>query len=256
MIIETRGDVIKLKGALVENQWPALRSAVALLLNEYPRGIIIDASGLSEVSEAGARTFLEMCNFVQTHNARIVVAAIPDQILTEIRKIPGVRSQLVTATTVEEARDSLEAGGTPAVPTKKPKPFVLAPLVGAWQKGIEFAATEAASRHAELHLLYVLQIPRYLPLGEPVPEMEREAQKTLDEAEKLVKRRGVTIRKLTTRARDMIEGVAKFAVDRNPNLLVIAYHKEEVARQGTRCAALETLCNEVPSDIVIYCVSR
>jgi nucleotide-binding universal stress UspA family protein/anti-anti-sigma regulatory factor len=255
MIIETRGDVIKLKGALVENQWSALRSAIKLVLDDFPRGVIIDASGLTELSESGARTFLELCNFVQSQNARVVVVAMPDEMLAEIRKIPGVRSQLVTANTVEEARASLEAGGTPAVPLKKPKPFVLVPLLGAWQKGVEFAAIEASFRRAELHLLYVLQIPRYLPLGEPVPEMEQEAQKVLDEAEKLVKRRGVVVRKLTTRARDLIDGVAKFAAEKKPDLLVVAYYKEEITREGARCAAVETLCNEVPSDVAIYCVS-
>jgi len=70
MIIQTRGDVIILKGALTENQWPSIRSAVSLLLESYPSGVVIDASELVEVTEAGAHTFLDASNFIQAQNAR------------------------------------------------------------------------------------------------------------------------------------------------------------------------------------------
>jgi anti-anti-sigma regulatory factor/nucleotide-binding universal stress UspA family protein len=254
MIVETRGDVIKLKGALVENQWPAIKSAVSLLLAEHPRGVIIDAGGLTEISEPGAHTFLDASSFMQAHNSRIVVAGMPPDMLAEIRRIPGVRSQLVVAPSVDEARASLQAGGAAPIIGKKVRPSVLVPLVGRWHQATDFAATQAAHRRAELHLAYILQIPRNLPLGEPVPQMEREAQQALDEAEKALKRRGVTIRKLTPRAREIIEGIAKVADDTKPELVVIAYSKEEMTRSGSRCASIGTICSEVPGDIAVLCV--
>lgn len=257
MIIETRGDVIKLRGALVENQWPAIKSAVSLLLSAHPSGVIIDAGGLTEVSEAGAHTFMDASNFIQAHNARVVVAGMPEGILTEIRKIPGIRSQLVVASTVEEARASLESGGTAGIiPRKKVKPVVVVPLIGAWPRAIDIAATEAHNRRAELHLLYVLQIPRNLPVGVPVPEMEQEARHTLDEAERAARRRGITVRKLTIRSRDITEGVAKFASDNKPELLVVAYAKGELEREVSRYTMIGNLCHEVPCDVAIYCVNE
>lgn len=256
MIIETRGDVIKLRGALEENQWLAIKSAVSLLLNEHPEGVIIDASNLSRVTEAGARTFLDASNYIQAHNARVVVAGMPPDILEEIRKIPGVRSQLVVASSVEEARASLETGGMAPLPEAKRGPVVLVPLVGAWNRAIQFAATEAASRRAELHLLYVLQIPRNLPLGVPVPEMEHDAQRVLTEAEQSLKRRGVTVRKLTTRAREVFEGISRLAEEARPDLVVIAFSKEELARDAGRFASIRALCADICCDVAVYCVTR
>jgi anti-anti-sigma regulatory factor len=254
MIIQTRGDVIILKGALTENQWPAIRSAVSLLLESYPSGVVIDASALTEVTEAGARTFLDASNFIQAHNARVVVSGLPDDILVEIRKIPGIRSQLVVAESVDEARASLESGGSAAT-AGKPGPRVLVPLIGAWEKAIHFAAIEAASRKAELHLIYVLVIPRNQPLGVPVPEQEHEAQHVLTEAESMLRRSRVKVRKTTIRARDAVEGAAKYAADTKPDLLAVAYYKTDMVKGGTNSSAMDILCHEVPGDVALYCVS-
>lgn len=256
MIIQTKGDVIKISGALIENQWTAIKSAVNLLLDEHPKGVVIDASGLIEVTETGAHTFLDAGNYIQAQNARIVVAAMPEDILTEIRKIPGVRSQLVVAGSVEEAHASLESGEESGVIKESDKPSVLVPLIGMWLRALDSAVAEAAARKAELHLLYVLQIPRNQPLGVPVPTLEQEAHQALDQAEKQVKRKGVRVRRYTTRARDTIEGAIKFAADSKSQLLLVAYSKEEISREGIRCPLITTLCHEAPCDIAIYCITN
>ncbi|HEY3297796.1 MAG TPA: STAS domain-containing protein, partial [Armatimonadota bacterium] len=221
MIIQTKGDVIRLKGSLVENQWPAIRSAVALLLDGYPRGVIVDASGLTDISEAGARTFLDASSFIQAHNARVVVAGLPEQLLEEIRKIPGVRSQLAVTVSIDEARASLESGGTYTPPARNVGAAILVPLIGSWQKALEYAVNQSVASRAEIQLLHIIQVPRNLPLGVPVPELERAAQQSLDEAEKACKRRGVKIRKFATRARDVVEGAAKFATETGPKVVIV-----------------------------------
>jgi anti-anti-sigma regulatory factor len=120
MIIHENGDVIALKGSLDTNQWPALRSVVSLRLKEHPSGVILDGSSLTDITEAGAHTFLDASNFIQAHHARVVVSGLPDNILEAIRRIPGVRSQLPLASSVEEARASLAVGGEEAVHTRSP----------------------------------------------------------------------------------------------------------------------------------------
>ena len=255
MIIEARGDVIKLRGALVENQWPAIKSSVSLLLNQHPQGVIIDAGGLTEISDAGARTFSDASTFIQSQNARIVVAGMPDRILEDIKDLPGIRSQLVLASTVEEARSSLESGGVGMVRQKKAKPFVLVPLIGAWEKAVEHAATEASAMHAEIYLLYILQIPRNLALGVPMPDMETESQHTLDDAERALRRSKIPVRKLTTRARSLCEGIVKFAADNNPELLVVAYTKDDITREEGRKVS-SALLSEAACDTAVYCVAE
>ncbi|MDO8586129.1 MAG: universal stress protein [Armatimonadota bacterium] len=254
MIIQTKGDVIRLRGSLAENQWPAIKAAVSLLLADHPGGVIIDASGLTDISEAGAHTFMDASNFIQAQSARVIVCGFSEPILAEIRRIPGVRSQLVLASTIDEARASLEAGGA-ATAVAGTKPAILVPLLGAWRKALAFAASEAVARRAEAHLLYVLQVPRNLPLGAPMPEQEQEAQHNLAEAEKALRRRGVTVRKRTTRARDVVEGAARFAADTKPDLVILAYFKEEMSQEGSRYEVMGTFCHEAPCDVVFYCVN-
>jgi len=256
MIIQTKGDVVKLTGSLVENQWPALQSAVSLLLEEHPGGVIIDGSGLTDVSDAGVRTFLDASHFIQAHSARVIVSGLSEAILEAVKNVPGVRSQLVTAATVEQARASLEYGGAVIVPDARTRPVVLVPLIGAWQRAIDYAAAEASARRADAHLLYVLKVPRNLPLGAPMPAEEHEAQRALDEAEKAMKRKGVTVRRRTTRARDLVEGAGKFAAETKADLLVVCYYKEDLMQEGSRYADVGALCHEAHCDIVVCCVNK
>lgn len=253
MIIETKHDMIKLTGALTENQWFAIKSSIVLLLAANPRGVIIDASDITEVNEAGAHTLFEASSFVQEKNARLVVAGMPENLLQEVKNIPGVRSQLVTAATVEEAKASLEATGDGLARDDKAKPFILVPLTHAWRHALEYAAVEAYARRAEIHLLYVLQIPRNRPLGVPIPEMEQEALRTLADAEVLLKRKKISARKLTTRTRDLMDGITKFAADAKPILLVLAFTKDDLQKEGNRLIPLSLFC-EVSCDVAIYCV--
>ncbi len=140
-------------------------------------------------------------------------------------------------------------------PKAQPKPAILVPLIGAWGRAIGFAADHAAAAKAELHLLYVLEVPRTLPLDTALPEMEQEAQHTLSEAEMMLRRRGVTVRKLTTRARDALEGAARFAAEMQSKLLVAAYLKEDLIERGARHTAVNILCHEAPCDIAVYCIA-
>lgn len=254
MIIQTKGDVIRLKGSLVTNQWPAIKSAVILLLGDHPGGAIIDGSALTSISEAGAKTFLEASHFIESQSARVIVSGLSEPIIAEIRKIPGIRSQLVLASTVEEARASLETGSAAQVTERRTKPAVLVPLIGAWPKALPYAVLEAGARKAEIHLLCVLQIPRNLPLGAPMPEMEKQAQELLTEAEKTMRRKNVVVYKRTTRARDIVEGAAKFAAETKPELIVLAYYKEDLIKEGNRYEVVGTFCHEAPCDVAFFCV--
>ncbi|MDI6827139.1 MAG: universal stress protein [Armatimonadota bacterium] len=253
MIIHVKGDVIELSGSLRENYWPALKSAVSLQLKRYPNGIVIDGHGLTDIDEVGARTFLEASDYIEAHRARVVVARLPEHIVNQIRQIPGARSQLPLADTIEEARESLAVGAAEAGREGRRKLAVLVPLVGDWHKALEYAVPQAQARKVEIHLLYVLQVPRALPLGVPIPEKEREARETLSEAEQKLKRTGLTIRKLTIRSRAAIEGIAKFVSETEPELLLAAYRKNHLEREHEIYSVISTFLQETKSDVAIFC---
>jgi len=96
-------------------------------------------------------------------------------------------------------------------------------------------------------------VPRVSPLDVSIPDKEREADQLLSEAERALKRSGVVVRKFTTRARDIMEGAGKFAEETQPELLMVAYYKEELIERGARFGIVTTLCHEAPCDVAVFC---
>src|SRR2546427_6372240 len=107
MIISSKDDVVQLSGQLHKNQWLTIKATASLLLRQHPEGILIDCSELTDISEDGAKTFLDAMRDITGEGSRIIVCALPDNVLQVLRSVPGVRSQLPIANSVEEARASL-----------------------------------------------------------------------------------------------------------------------------------------------------
>src|SRR5207249_2179189 len=107
MIISSKDDVAQLSGLLHKNQWITIKATASLLLKQHPEGILIDCSELTDISEDGAKSFLDAMRDIQGEGSRIIVCCLPENVLQVIRNVPGVRSQLPIAGSVEEARSSL-----------------------------------------------------------------------------------------------------------------------------------------------------
>src|SRR5579862_2793790 len=90
MIIEARDDVLTLSGSLDKNLWPSIESAAWLLLRMHPGGILIDASGLTNITSEGAKTFLDAMAYIERYKARIVLCQVPDSALEVIKNVPGL----------------------------------------------------------------------------------------------------------------------------------------------------------------------
>ena len=141
MIIETKDDVVRLSGSLTRNQWMTIKAAANLLLTNHPEGIIVDCSHLEGISEDGAKTFLEAMRDIEAAKSRILVVSLPQQVLAVCKTVPGVRSQLPIADTIEDARASLRMANRPGVlreknaspvdPAKRTL-TVLVPIVAIW----------------------------------------------------------------------------------------------------------------------------
>ncbi len=108
MIIETKEDTLTLSGAFSENHWPTLEGAVRYLLRNHPKGIVVDCTQMTTVEEGGIRTFLEVLREAGKQGWRVVFVHLPDTVLEQIRRTPGLRSRLPIAASVEAARQSIE----------------------------------------------------------------------------------------------------------------------------------------------------
>ena len=190
MIVESYEDVIILSGALRSNHWETLHTAISLALRRHPNGVIIDCSGLLEVTPHGADTFRSVMEFLEDHDARVIVAAVPDPVMTVLRTVPDVRSQLPIVNTVDDARQSLDLLGHSETEGQKKKKskvssmHVMAVLSGsAGDKEVLWTAREIVNNLSGMvHLVYPLIVPRELPLQAALPDEEAAAKAALEAA--------------------------------------------------------------------------
>jgi anti-anti-sigma regulatory factor len=260
MIIETKDDVVRLSGSLHKNQWITIRAAANLLLHDHPQGIIIDCSELDDISGDGAKTFLEAMRDIGAANARIVVASLPAKIQSVCKTIPGVRSQLPIADSVEEARASLRmatsnAAANAALPGGRRGPVILVPLVADLDLtyGANLASRIARTSQAEIRLTYFLEVARTLPLGAPLLEQERAAQEALDQGMQYVKQLNMTAVQQVERVREVRDGILAAIRNHEASLVVLGAATEPLTGEShdTFHDLVDTLLHRAPCEVVI-----
>jgi anti-anti-sigma regulatory factor len=260
MIIETRDDIVRLSGSLHKNQWLTIRAATDLLLQNHPQGIIVDCSHLENVSEDGAKTFLEAMRDIEAAKARIVVANLPDKVLAVLKTIPGVRSQLPIAASIEEARASLRihnrlTTSSAGRDSAQRGSLILVPLIADLDLtyGAALAARLARSGRAEVRLTYFLEVARTLPLQAPQPELEQAAKDALDQALQYTKQQTVVVAEHVERVRDATEGILAALKSLNASMVVIGAASEPVGAESHDQFhhLVDTLLHRAPCEVVI-----
>ncbi len=259
MIIEAREDVVKVEGDLDKNLWPTIQAAANLLLRHHPQGIIVDGSGLTGCSPEGAKTFRDAMDYIERYRARIVVSALPEGVMEVIRAVPGVRSRLPVAATIEEARASLRLcgpGGSRAVAGSNAPQNILVPLLR--PDNPEAASALACrlvradpSQKSRLHLAYVLEVPRQLPLTAPLPEEEAAAANTLAAAGAQARSEGVTAEPRVTRARDAGEEIVHQAEVLSASLIVLTYLPSDDPSDTLMERVTRTILERAPCEVVL-----
>lgn len=223
MIVESYEDVIILSGALRHNAWETIHTAISLTLKRHPTGVIVDCSAITECTPEGAETFRDAMDFIDQHDARILVAAVPEHVLEVLKSVPEVRSQLAIAPSVEAARQSLDVLGVQvAKPKVEIQEKVIVVLTGD-------PADEAALRHAsmiadtvrvEVDLVVPLIVPRDLPLQAALPDDEAEAAAAIEKGKDFLRRLNLPHRAWIERGRDVASTVAA-VLEETPALHVI-----------------------------------
>jgi anti-anti-sigma regulatory factor len=253
MIVEAREDVVTLSGSLNEAFWESIQTAISLSLRRHPTGVIIDCAKITSITEQGAQTFQSAIDYVLSHgNARIIFAAIPNHVMQVLRSTPHVKSSLATASTIEEARESL----TLIVDDHDPK----------WKK----ASEEVKSRNilvvistdechdfflqeidlllntkpSHLHFLLPVVVPRELPLHAPVPDEERKMVTFGDKAREAFKK-GANLTELRLeRTRDIPTLVAEMAEEVNAEQVIVSV-PADLDKTNDSVKTFESLLNKV-----------
>jgi len=260
MIIEAREDVVRLEGTLDKNLWPTIQAAANLLLRHHMEGIIVDGSGLTGCSPEGAKTFRDAMDYIERYRARIVVCDLPDVVMEVIRAVPGVRSRLPIAGTLEEARASLRLAGpgpSRAVAGNRPPLDILVPLLNgdnpaaATSLACRLASVDGGSRKVRLHLAYILEVPRHLPLTAPLPEEEAAAAQALSAAVNSARCEGVNAEPLVTRARDVGEEIVTQAAVLSASLIVLGYLPTDDPADTRLARMTRQVLDRAPCEVIL-----
>lgn len=281
MIIEIRDEVVTLGGTLTKNQWAAVESALAMRLRHHPAGVILDLGGLTLVSPEGAQTFRDAVSHASrvVPGARLVLANVPANVARVLRGSGGLGSSLAVASTVAEARASLnaaqtlmdQAGGTQTTKSAANsdragtrRPEVIVALLGSDADGHAVAVgcrlagaipSDPRTREpvSRMHLAHVLIVPRDRSLLAPM-EAEESAVKRLAQLAASVKANGCVGSVVTQieRTRDGGIRLADLASELRAEFLVLALgtnaSSEDVslARYVVERAPCEVIVNRVP----------
>lgn len=263
MIIETRSDVVRLSGSLHKNQWLTIRAAAGMLLRDFPEGIIVDCSQLQDISEDGARTFMDAIRDIEAARSRIIVTNLPHKVLEVLRKVPGVRSQLPIAETVEDARASLRmrsaAAAASPIPNRAPSArtggVLVVPLIADvdLSYGAELGARIAMATKSTLQIIFLLEVARTLPLNAPLLDLEELAQSALAAASARARGVGASPTEYVERVRDSLDGALALARSHNATSLVIGTTVDALERgsQERFDALVETLLHRATCEVVV-----
>lgn len=99
---------------------------------------------------------------------------------------------------------------------------IMVPIVDRFysERAVELACRLAAGHPAKIILIYVIEVPRTMPLAIPLPDIERAGEKAIADGLTIVKRHALIGERTTIRSREAGEGIARAASDLDVDLIV------------------------------------
>ena len=251
MIVEAKGDVISLSGSLKHNHWLTIKAACNLLLKTHPEGIIVDCVGVTDCTPEGAWTFGDAIHHIEKVKARIILVHMPPTVLEIVQKVPGVRSSIAMARSMEEARNSLKLGMWDKSPTEKSAPVIMVPLIGQEPPGhaIHQACRLATEQGANVYVVCILEVPRALALTAPLGDQEQTAEELLEKAEALFRRENFVAARYIKRGRDYGPTLIEAAQHLKADVMFLELPSNDQFPSQARL--VETLLQRRPCQIII-----
>ncbi len=134
---------------------------------------------------------------------------------------------------------------------------ILVPTVGATFAGreVELACRLGQDQKAEIVLAYVLEVPRTLPLGAPMPQEEAKAGDALRLAKTIVDLHGLPSRTVILRARVAGERIAQAAREEGVDLIIVGLRAGMQIPYETFARTVDILMRKAPCELLVNRVS-
>lgn len=130
---------------------------------------------------------------------------------------------------------------------------ILVPTVGMphSERGVELACRLGLEQKAEIILVHVLEVPRTIPLGTPLPEDEARAHESLARAQDIVKLHGLPAIPHIERAREVVEGIIRVAKDYDVDLIVLGIRPRATASEDILGRTSDALLRRAPCEVIV-----
>jgi nucleotide-binding universal stress UspA family protein len=105
---------------------------------------------------------------------------------------------------------------------------ILVPTSGTFysERGIELACRLGEEQKAEIYLVTVIEVPRTLPMGAPMPEAEAKAEDIIKRGESIISLRGLQAKGEVRRGRIAGEEIIRAAKDWEADLIVMGIRSQ------------------------------
>lgn len=130
---------------------------------------------------------------------------------------------------------------------------IFVPILEEYYSGraVELAGRLGKEQKAKILLGYIVEVPRTLSLGVPLPQAEEAGKKALDQARQIVAMHGLEAQAEFVRARDAGEGIARLARDYDVDLIVLGISPDSGHIEGSSARIAESLFRHAPCEVII-----
>lgn len=130
---------------------------------------------------------------------------------------------------------------------------ILVPILEEYysERAVELACRLGQTQKATILLGYVVEVPRTLSLGVPLPEIEEAGRRALEQAKTIIEMHGLQARTQMIRARESGEGIARVARDNTVDLIVLGISPDTGFIEGPAARIAESLFRHAPCEVII-----
>jgi len=130
---------------------------------------------------------------------------------------------------------------------------IFVPILETYYSGraVELASRLGEDQKAKILLGFVIEVPRTLSLGVPLPEVEKRGQHALEQAKQIVATHHLESATEMIRAREAGEGITRTAGDYDVDLIVLGISPETGFVEGSTERVAESLFRHAPCEVII-----
>jgi nucleotide-binding universal stress UspA family protein len=130
---------------------------------------------------------------------------------------------------------------------------ILVPILEEYysERAVELASRLGQEQKAKILLGYVVEVPRTLSLGVPLPRAEEAGKQALDQAKQIVALHSLETQAEFVRAREAGEGIVRLARDYDVDLIVLGIAPDSGLIEGSAARVAESLFRSAPCEVII-----